>query len=132
MRLFEEMEMPILHILAQIERTGIAIDKRALVKLHEHFSAEEAKATRGAYEAVGHEFNVASPKQLQSVLFEELKLPKTKKIKTGYSTDADSLEWLFATLDLQNYSQALTIQKPRLAVHHLLTELVLRQTAHAQ
>ena len=97
LRLFEEMEMPILHILAQIERTGIAIDKRALVKLHEHFSAEEAKATRGAYEAVGHEFNVASPKQLQSVLFEELKLPKTKKIKTGYSTDADSLEWLFAT-----------------------------------
>ena len=52
---------------------------------------------KSAYEAVGHEFNVASPKQLQTVLFEELKLPKTKKIKTGYSTDAESLEWLFAT-----------------------------------
>ncbi|NDF42000.1 MAG: DNA polymerase I [Actinobacteria bacterium] len=96
-KLLEDIEIPILHILAEIEQTGIGIDKKALTSLHNHFSDQESTATKNAYEAVGHEFNVASPKQLQSVLFEELKLPKTKRIKTGYSTDADSLEWLFAT-----------------------------------
>ena len=53
-----------------------------------------SRETKAAHDAVGHEFNVASPKQLQIVLFDELKLPKTKKIKTGYTTDAESLDWL--------------------------------------
>jgi len=61
------------------------------------FAKGEAEATSLAYKSVGHEFNAASPKQLQAVLFEELKLPKTKRIKTGFSTDAESLEWLFST-----------------------------------
>ena len=52
--------------------------------------------SQAAFKAVGHEFNVASPKQLQVVLFDELKLPKTKRIKTGYTTDAESLQWLFS------------------------------------
>jgi len=95
--LLVELELPTLVILAEMERVGIAVDTKALGNLHRHFSSQEESAMKSAYEAVGHEFNVASPKQLQSVLFEELKLPKTKRIKTGYSTDAESLEWLFAT-----------------------------------
>ena len=97
MNLFNDLELPTLVILAEMERTGIAVDRGALENLHQHFASQEESAMKSAYEAVGHEFNVASPKQLQSVLFDELKLPKTKKIKTGFSTDAESLEWLFTT-----------------------------------
>ena len=96
-KLFSELEIPTLLVLAEMERLGVAVDRDRLSSLHRHFSSQENAAMKSAYEAVGHEFNVASPKQLQTVLFEELKLPKTKKIKTGYSTDAESLEWLFAT-----------------------------------
>ena len=96
LKLFRDLELPILHLLAAMERTGIAVDRSELQKLHEHFADIESSATKDAYKVVGHDFNVASPKQLQAVLFEELKLPKTKRIKTGYSTDAESLEWLFA------------------------------------
>ena len=97
LELYEKIEAPTLHILAEMERVGIAVDKEALDALHREFASNEERAMKSAYSEVGHEFNVASPKQLQTVLFEELKLPKTKKIKTGYSTDAESLEWLFAT-----------------------------------
>ncbi|NDE71330.1 MAG: hypothetical protein EB054_01200 [Actinobacteria bacterium] len=95
--LLVDLELPTLMILAEMERVGIAVDRKALEALHQHFTLQEESAMKSAYASVGHEFNVASPKQLQSVLFEELKLPKTKKIKTGFSTDAESLEWLFAT-----------------------------------
>jgi len=95
--LFNQIEMPTMHILAAMEATGIAIDRQELQSLLTFFAKEEAEATSLAYKSVGHEFNAASPKQLQAVLFEELKLPKTKRIKTGFSTDAESLEWLFST-----------------------------------
>ena len=92
--LFIEMELPIAALLAKMEALGIAVDKKELDKLAAYFEAEVSRETKAAHDAVGHEFNVASPKQLQVVLFEELKLPKTKKIKTGYTTDAESLDWL--------------------------------------
>lgn len=95
--LYNQIEMPTMHVLAVMEATGIAIDSKEMKSLLEFFGREEAEATSLAYKEVGHEFNAASPKQLQVVLFEELKLPKTKKIKTGFSTDAESLEWLFST-----------------------------------
>jgi DNA polymerase-1 len=60
-----------------------------------HFSQIASEQTDLAFKEAGHDFNVSSPKQLQAVLFDELKLPKTKKIKTGFTTDAESLEWLF-------------------------------------
>jgi DNA polymerase-1 len=63
-------------------------------KLSAHFTKIVEDETAMAHKEAGHEFNVSSPKQLQVVLFEELKLPKTKKIKTGFTTDAESLEWL--------------------------------------
>jgi DNA polymerase-1 len=75
---------------------------------------------------VGHEFNVASPKQLQVVLFEELKLPKTKKIKTGYTTDAESLEWLSQTTKHPVLAHLLRIRetnKLRTTVDGLISEI---------
>ena len=95
--LYNQIEMPTMHVLAAMEATGIAIDSKEMKSLLDFFGKEEAEATSLAYKEVGHEFNAASPKQLQVVLFEDLKLPKTKKIKTGFSTDAESLEWLFST-----------------------------------
>ena len=92
--LFIEMELPIAALLANMEALGIAVDKKELDKLAAYFEGEVSRETKAAHDAVGHEFNVASPKQLQVVLFDELKLPKTKKIKTGYTTDAESLDWL--------------------------------------
>lgn len=93
--LFYELEMPISELLAIMESRGIAVDRKKLESLALFFEKESAVQTKIAHEAVGHDFNLASPKQLQVVLFDELKLPKTKKIKTGYTTDADALNWLF-------------------------------------
>jgi len=92
--LFSNLELPISQLLAQMESVGVAVDKSALDTLAIFFENEVEKETKAAHDAVGHEFNVASPKQLQVVLFEELKLPKTKKIKTGFTTDAEALDWL--------------------------------------
>lgn len=94
-KLYEELELPIADLLALMENRGIAVDKKGLETLATFFDGEVARETKVAHEAAGHEFNVGSPKQLQVVLFEELGLPKTKKIKTGYTTDADALTWLF-------------------------------------
>ena len=95
--LFLTLELPIAKLLALMEKRGIAVDRKSLEKLAMFFEGEVNRETKAAHASVGHEFNVASPKQLQVVLFDELKLPKTKKIKTGYTTDADALAWLFAT-----------------------------------
>jgi len=92
--LFMTMELPVADLLARMESIGIAVNKKGLDELAAFFEGEVNRETKAAHEAVGHEFNVASPKQLQVVLFDELGLPKTKKIKTGYTTDAESLDWL--------------------------------------
>ncbi|MEU7754703.1 DNA polymerase I [Micromonospora sp. NPDC049171] len=95
-RLMAGVELPLMRVLAAMESTGIAADTHYLSELEAHFAAEVKAAAQGAYEAVGREFNLGSPKQLQEILFTELGLPKTKKIKTGYTTDADALQWLYA------------------------------------
>ena len=92
--LFVSMELPVAALLARMESIGIAVNKKGLDELAAFFEGEVSRETKAAHDAVGHEFNVASPKQLQVVLFDELGLPKTKKIKTGYTTDAESLDWL--------------------------------------
>lgn len=94
--LYVDLEQPTLILLSRMESTGIAIDKQELENLATHFSKIASEQTNLAFKEAGHDFNVSSPKQLQAVLFDELKLPKTKKIKTGFTTDAESLEWLFA------------------------------------
>ena len=93
--LFNDLELPIAELLAVMENRGISVDKKALETLLKFFETEVDRETKSAHAAAGHEFNVASPKQLQVVLFDELGLPKTKKIKTGYTTDADALTWLY-------------------------------------
>ncbi|CAB4680726.1 unannotated protein [freshwater metagenome] len=92
--LFNSMELPIAELLARMESIGVAVNRKELEKLYEFFEGEVRRETIAAHDCVGHEFNVASPKQLQVVLFDELNLPKTKKIKTGFTTDAESLDWL--------------------------------------
>jgi DNA polymerase-1 len=94
--LFNDVEMPLVPLLAEMEAHGIAVDVKALKKLESSFDADAAQAVKQAHDSVGHEFNLGSPKQLQEVLFEERGLPKTKKIKTGYTTDAESLLGLLA------------------------------------
>ena len=92
--LYSNLEQPTLLLLSQIEETGIAVDQEKLAKLSEKFLKIVSQETISAHKEAGHEFNVNSPKQLQVVLFDELKFPKTKKIKTGFTTDGESLEWL--------------------------------------
>ena len=96
LKLLNEIELPVSEVLAQMERFGVAIDKKVLKAQGDSLLKDVNAQSQAAYKAAGHEFNVASPKQLQVVLFDELKLPKTKKIKTGYTTDAESLQWLFS------------------------------------
>ncbi len=95
MSLLTDVEMPLIGSLARMERLGIAVDGEALAERERYFAEAVASAAADAYDAIGHEVNLASPKQLQVVLFEELDLPKTKRTKTGYTTDADALTSLF-------------------------------------
>jgi DNA polymerase-1 len=95
-RLIRELELPLTFVLADMERAGIAADTHYLSELEATFAGEVKAAAQAAYEVIGREFNLGSPKQLQEILFTELGLPKTKRIKTGYTTDADSLAWLYA------------------------------------
>ncbi|MBC7596512.1 MAG: DNA polymerase I [Kineosporiaceae bacterium] len=94
--LLTELELPLLHVLAGMERLGIAVDDDYLGGLESEFSARAQNAAKEAYAVIGKEINLGSPKQLQVVLFDELNMPKTKKTKTGYTTDADALQTLFA------------------------------------
>ena len=90
----DSIELPTLALLARMESTGIAVNIEAAEELELYFEEQAKQAAQSAFEVVGRAFNLASPKQLQEILFTELKLPKTKKIKTGYTTDADALNWL--------------------------------------
>ena len=85
------LELPLSEVLAEMELAGIAVSTEKLDRLLDDFSATIAQASSEAFSIIGKEINLGSPKQLQVVLFDELGLPKTKKIKTGYSTDADAL-----------------------------------------
>jgi DNA polymerase-1 len=91
-RLFREVELPLIAVLARMEAVGVALDLDALASLDREFAAEISRLETEIYADVGHEFNLGSPKQLEQVLFFELDLPKGKRTKTGYSTDASVLE----------------------------------------
>jgi DNA polymerase-1 len=111
-RLYDELELPLIPVLAGIEATGVKIDREALNALGELFGREIGRLEAEIYVDVGHEFNLGSPKQLEQVLFYELNLPKGKRTKTGYSTDAATLEGLKAAhpmidklLDWRSYSK---------------------------
>ena len=93
--LMADIELPLVHLLARMETLGIAVDSEHLESLEQHFSAEVRAAAEEAYAVIGKEINLGSPKQLQVVLFDELDMPKTKRTKTGYTTDADALQALY-------------------------------------
>ncbi|HYO43249.1 MAG TPA: DNA polymerase I [Candidatus Limnocylindrales bacterium] len=93
-RLFHEMELPLIPILARMEAAGIALDQDALSALEREFAIEIARLEAEIFAVVGHQFSIGSPKQLGELLFVELGLPKGRKTKTGYSTDATVLEEL--------------------------------------
>ncbi|MFC8804095.1 DNA polymerase I [Streptomyces anthocyanicus] len=97
--LLRDMELPTSALLARMERHGIAADREHLQAMEQMFAGAVQQAVKEAHAAAGREFNLGSPKQLQEVLFGELNLPKTKKTKTGYTTDADALSWLAAQTD---------------------------------
>ena len=93
--LLATVELPLVDLLARMEQTGIAVDIAHLESLEAHFAAEVSLAAADAFAVIGKEINLGSPKQLQTVLFDELGMPKTKRTKTGYTTDADALQQLF-------------------------------------
>jgi DNA polymerase-1 len=94
--LLMEVEQPLSEVLGEMEHLGIAADTEYLSELESHFAAEVKSAQQAAHEVVGREFNLGSPKQLQEILFTDRGLPKTKRIKSGFTTDADALQSLFA------------------------------------
>ncbi|MEW9548556.1 DNA polymerase I [Nonomuraea sp. NPDC050783] len=125
-QLLGDVELPLLTVLAEMERAGIAVDREYFAGLEAEFGAAVKHAVEEAHRSVGEQFNLGSPKQLQEILFGRLSLPKTKKIKTGYSTDADQLAWLatqteheLPTIMLRHRDQ----QKLRTTVEGLIKEI---------
>nr|WP_223256902.1 DNA polymerase I [Arthrobacter globiformis] len=90
--LLATLELPVARVLADMEKTGIAVSMELMDEQLADLARVIDDAQERAFAAIGHEVNLGSPKQLQTVLFEELQLPKTKKIKSGYTTDAASLK----------------------------------------
>jgi DNA polymerase-1 len=97
--LLRDVELPLIGVLLEMEIAGIAVDSEHLDRLHAEFTDQIVRAQQDAYAAIGREVNLGSPKQLQEVLFDQLAMPRTKKTKTGYTTDAEALQWLFATTE---------------------------------
>ncbi|EGD55946.1 DNA polymerase I [Gordonia neofelifaecis] len=93
--LLQEMELPLSFVLADLEAAGIAVDVDHLDSLEGQFAQRVRDAAESAYEVIGEQVNLGSPKQLQAILFDKLDMPKTKKTKTGYTTDADALTSLY-------------------------------------
>ena len=93
--LLGNMELPVQRVLADMETAGIAVDLKQLSELQSEFANQIRDAAEAAYAVIGKQINLGSPKQLQVVLFDELEMPKTKRTKTGYTTDADALQSLY-------------------------------------
>ena len=98
-RLFEEVEIPLIPVLVQMQRNGVSLDTQMLSGMSVTLGIQLQEIQTTMFELVGHEFNLNSPKQLSELLFEELKLPPTRKTRSGFSTDAQSLDDLKGLLD---------------------------------
>lgn len=94
--LMRQVELPLQRVLARTEQVGVAVDRGRLERLRAEFDAAVQTAQQQAFDVIGHPVNLGSPKQLQAVLFDELGMPKTRRTKSGYTTDAEALEGLFA------------------------------------
>ncbi|MCP3986157.1 MAG: DNA polymerase I [bacterium] len=98
--LFDDVELPLTAVLSEMERAGVRIDEARLAELSDEYESELSRIQGRIYELAGEEFTIASPKQLQVILFDKLKLPPIKKTKTGFSTDEGVLEQLASQHDL--------------------------------
>ncbi|MGW3993278.1 DNA polymerase I [Amycolatopsis sp. NPDC004772] len=94
-KLLAELELPLLEVITELEIAGVAVDLEQLTSLEAHYLSRVTQAAEEAYAVIGKQINLGSPKQLQVVLFDELGMPKTKRTKTGYTTDAEALQGLF-------------------------------------
>ena len=97
--LLQRYELPLTPVLVRMQRDGVAVDVDLLEEMSVELTSDLDDIRQTMYETVGHEFNLNSSQQLGGVLFDELRLPPTRKTKTGFSTDASSLEGLKAQLD---------------------------------
>ena len=112
MPLFNEVELPLARVLADMEHIGFEIDRDGLIAFGERIDGDIARYQKAIYDLAGEEFNINSPKQLGVILFEKLGLPTGKKTKTGYSTDADTLEGLRQKHEIvENILQYRTVAK---------------------
>jgi DNA polymerase I len=93
--IYRDIELPSMAVLSEMESTGIAIDREVLQQHFDELTAEVDEIAQAAYAIIGREVNLASPKQLQDVLFVELGMQGTRSVKTGYSTNAEALVTLF-------------------------------------
>ncbi|MEN0067597.1 MAG: DNA polymerase I [Myxococcota bacterium] len=93
-RIYETIELPLVPVLADMERTGIALDKDVMKEIMADIGKRVLEKEKACHEILGRPFKVGSPKEVAEILFTELKLPKSKRTKTGYSTDASVLEKL--------------------------------------
>jgi DNA polymerase-1 len=121
--LLDDVELPLVGVLTGMEQTGVAVDIDHLEALESEFADGVRAAAQDAYDVIGKEINLGSPKQLQVVLFEELAMPKTKRTKTGYTTDADSLQQLFEKTEhpfLQHLLRHRDVSRLRQTVEGLL------------
>ena len=121
-RLLEQLELPIARLLAQMEHYGIGVDEEFLRSLSHELASDVESAQRSAWEVLGHEVNLSSPKQLQAVLFEELDLPKTKKTKTGYTTNAEALTDLFERTG-NEFLRHLLVHRDRIKLNQMVDGL---------
>ena len=101
--LYENVEKPLVKILADMEKTGVKVDKNKILELNEEYSKLADEYEQRVYELAGEVFNLNSPKQLGVILFDKMKLPVVKKTKTGYSTDVEVLEKLSGDYEIAEY-----------------------------
>ncbi len=132
--LLRDVELPLVDVLARMERAGIAVDVPALESLEADFDAQVREAQEDAWEAIDdRNINLGSPKQLQEVLFGRLNLPKTKRTKTGYTTDADALNELGRKVDNPFLASVLAFRdaaRLRVTVEGLLKSVAEDQRVH--
>ncbi|HET8559211.1 MAG TPA: DNA polymerase I [Marmoricola sp.] len=122
-RLLGDVELPLVDVLVRMEQVGIAVDQDLLSGLESEFAEGVLAAAKDAYAVIGKEINLGSPKQLQVVLFDELGMPKTKRTKTGYTTDADALQGLYEKTEhpfLQHLLRHRDVSRLRQTVEGLL------------
>lgn len=121
--LLTDVELPLVRLLTLLEQTGIAVDTERLESLEADFADAVKQAAEESFAVIGKEINLGSPKQLQVVLFDELGMPKTKRTKTGYTTDADALKTLFEKTEhpfLQHLLRHRDVSRLRQTVEGLL------------